>query len=822
MEGKMTKMNLSGAWKLYQVDREEELSASLPGDVHGALFDLGIIPDPYYGDQEKLVQWVHEKTWIYRKFFICPTNWGDKSAVILTLTEVDTFAEIRINGGLALTTNNQFQRWRIDVKKFLKEGQNELEIKLLPPFAIADAMAAESPRTVPNTPHNMFKHLNYIRKTQCHAGWDWGICLVTSGVYGELSLEAVDLAQIDHVTTTQIHHENHVELVVNIEMMGYGKGTILVEAEFNDQQQRVNLIVHEGRCDLQLKFNVNQPKLWWPAGYGEQPLYNLNIKCSHQRIHKKIGLRKLDVLNVKDDIGASMTFRVNGIDIFAKGADWIPVDAFSSRHQEDIYRQLLEDCISAHMNMIRVWGGGQYEKDYFYDICDELGLLVWQDFMFACSLYPAEKQYLENVRGEIEYQTKRLMDHASLAMYCGDNEVIGAMGWYPESKKNRDTYLVMYDRLNRTLEEQAHAVDPNRMFWPSSPCGGPGDFGDGWHNDNCGDMHYWSVWHEGKNFEAYYEVSPRFCSEFGYQSFPSLNLIRKNIDADQWNVTSPQMEHHQKNPAGNQKIIEMFSRYFRMPESFDSFIYLSQVQQAVAIKTAVEYWRTTKPICMGTLYWQLNDNWPVASWSSIEYGGSWKQLHYHAKRFYAPIIAVPYLKNGVVHIKITSDHRFEVNGNLELKIIDFSGKHLSSQSFAVNIPALSVCSVVEIALSDIPFEVDKVFMVTHLCVNDAQGKIFAQSNELFLSPYKRCQLGKAKILAGVNVMGGRIEVALKCDKPAFFVEVNFRDIKGIFSDNSFTLLPSEDRCLIFEARQDITGINLSELLEVRQLRSTYS
>jgi beta-mannosidase len=818
----MNQLDLSGQWSLIQEDTGEECKAHLPGDVQGALLDLKKIPDPFYGEQEKLVQWVHEKIWIYRRTFICPKEWLKKSASILTLTEVDTFSQVSINGNVVLKTDNQFKRWRVDVKSYLVEGQNEIEIKILPPMVVADALALVSPRVVPSSTNNLYKNINYIRKTQCHAGWDWGICLITSGVYGELSLEAIDIGQMEHVNTTQVHLSEGIELHVEVEMLGYGVGDICLEVEFNGQIQKIEKTLQEGAHRFRVSFFVEQPKLWWPAGYGEQPLYALSVRCGHQVITHNIGLRQLEVINVKDEIGASMTFKVNGVEIFCKGANWIPVDAFSSRHHDKVYRQLLEDSVLANMNMIRVWGGGQYEKDVFYDICDELGLLVWQDFMFACALYPAEEDFINNVRGEIDYQTKRLINHASLAIYCGDNEVIGAINWYPESKKNRDTYLVMYDRLNRAIGEQAHLVDPSRMFWPSSPCGGPGNFGDSFHDDSSGDMHYWAVWHEGKSFEAYYKVRPRFCSEFGYQSFSSMDLIRKTIDADHWNVTAPQMEHHQKNSAGNQKIIEMFSRYFRMPENFEKFIYLSQVQQAIAIKTAVEYWRTTKPICMGALYWQLNDNCPVASWSSIEYGGAWKQLHYHAKRFYAPVIAVPYLKEDVVNIKISSDHRYDLKGELIMEIRDFTGKIIERHIFPVEVQALAVAEVYEKALTHLKVEPDKVFITTRLNLKDENGISFHHDNELFLSPYKRCNLAKAKITAEVKQHEDLVEVTLCSDAPAFFVEVNFKNIKGIFSDNSFTLLPGKAVTLQFKIRQELHGAKCSDLLEIQHLRETYS
>ena len=335
-----------------------------------------------------------------------------------------------------------------------------------------------------------------------------------------------------------------------------------------------------------------------PAGYGEQPLYQLNIRLDGQVIEKKIGFRDLHLDTSVDDIGSAMTFVVNGRPIMAKGANWIPVDALPSRHTKDRYQKLLQDAKAANMNMIRVWGGGMYEQDIFYELCDALGLLVWQDFMFACALYPSTPNFISEVQAEVRHQVRRLKDHPCIALWCGDNEVIGAISWYPESKTNREKYVVNYDRLNRAIEQIVAIEDPARRFWSSSPCNGELDYGDAWHDDNKGDMHFWDVWHSGKSFDAYQSIQPRFCSEFGYQSWPSLPSVKSFAPEIDWNITSPSFEKHQKN-RGNSIITEMFTRYFRFPMSFEQMLYLSQAQQAVAIKTASEYWRAQKACLSG-------------------------------------------------------------------------------------------------------------------------------------------------------------------------------------------------------------------------------
>ncbi len=310
----------------------------------------------------------------------------------------------------------------------------------------------------------------------------------------------------------------------------------------------------------------------------------------------------------------------------------------SLRQKESVYRRLIDDARKANINMLRIWGGGQYEKDVFYEICDELGILLWHDLMFACSLYPSINWFLREVANEIAYQIPRLQHHPCIALWCGDNEVIGALQWYEESKKNRDKYVANYLRLNDFVGSKCKEYDPTRVFWPSSPCSGSMDFSDNWHDDRSGDIHYWDVWHGGKSFEAYYDVTPRFCSEFGFQSFPVLPTVAQYAEKSQWNITAAHMKHHQKNKRGNSIMLEMCSRYFRMPESFEQHLYISQVQQACAMQIGIEYWRTMRPVCMGTLYWQLNDNWPGASWSSIDYTGRWKLLHYQLKKSFEPVL----------------------------------------------------------------------------------------------------------------------------------------------------------------------------------------
>jgi beta-mannosidase len=541
------------------------------------------------------------------------------------------------------------------------------------------------------------------------------------------------------------------------------------------------------------------------------------VRLGTQEVRKRIGLRTLALVNRKDKAGLSMTIRVNGVDVFCKGANWIPTDALPQRQTTARLEHLLRSAAWAHMNMLRVWGGGQYEREEFYSLCDEKGILIWQDMMFACSLYPATPAFLARVEPEIRHQVKRLRDHPCIALWCGNNEDVGALTWFPESREHRDRYIVDYDRLNEGIVGRiVDECDPTRTFWPSSPSAGRGDYSDNWHDDARGDMHYWSVWHEGKPFSAYYAVKPRFCSEFGYQSFPSLHTIRTYAEEEDLNVTSPVMEHHQRHRGGNAIITEMFARYFRVPESFENFVYLSQVQQALAIKTAVEYWRHLRPLCMGTLYWQLNDNWPVCSWSSVEYDGSWKLLHYAARRFFAPTLLAAQLTEGRIEVWLTNDRREEVRQEAAIRLLDFEGKVLREEALSARAPAGSARLLKSYALSDLAPSPAEAFLSVTLTTD---GETI--DNTLFLTEPKRCRLAKAVIKSDVRATEKGYVVRLSSDKPAFHVSLSVAGIPGEFEDNFFTLLPGVPRSVHFTPREPVHRERLGQALAVRHLRDTY-
>ncbi|MFO6423987.1 beta-mannosidase [Motilimonas sp. KMU-193] len=808
-------LDLSGIWQLSS-NSEHKINCDIPipGDIHSALITAEVIPDPYVGMNETQVQWVAQTQWtISHQFNLDPEQFS-VAAIELWLEELDTMASISINDQLVYQASNQFKRHIVDIKPAAKIGGNHISITFDPVAPIAAERAAKLPFPVPwAVGNNQVPHMNTIRKAQCHAGWDWGICLLVAGIYQAPKLKLIKDVSLRYLEHKQAFNGNGCEVSVTLELFSYLSQKQNFKAQLGEQVTERTQHINPGLNQVEFSFLVEQPQLWWPAGYGAQPLYDLSVKVQQQSIKQQIGLRQLELITEADDIGSTMMFRVNGRNIVSKGANWIPADALPSRATHDKVDKLLSDAVAANMNMIRVWGGGVYESDAFYQMCDQKGLLIWQDLMFACAQYPSTPEFIADVEGELNHQLKRLQHHACIALWCGDNEVIGSIGWYPESRENKRKYTVNYDRLNRALDLNVAQLDPSRRFWPSSPCNGELDFGDAWHDDNKGDMHYWDVWHSGKSFSAYRDVNPRFCSEFGYQSFPSFNSVKAYAGEQDWNITSPVMEWHQRNNGGNSKIVEMFTRLFRFPVGFENFLYLSQVQQALAIKTATEYWRSTKPICMGILYWQLNDVWPVASWSSIEYNGQWKQLHYHAKRFFAPSLVTFVPNEQGVDIKLISDHDRDIHFNGELTQYNFNGEVIASLPLNVISPADQ-----SVTIHSLNIEHDSPTF-WHIKLTSEDGHIEVE-NDYNPNDWKKSELAQPNIKWDISQQHDDFIITLSSDVPAFYVTLSFDNL-GTFSDNSFILLPGQERTIHYQLQQKVSIDELKQQLKINHLRSSY-
>ena len=787
-------VDLAGGWRVSSLANPSvSCDVSVPGDVHSALYKAGRMPDPFWGCNETNVQWVAKEDWVFSRTFEIDPSFLSKKRIVLEIEDADTFADIYLNGMKVGATSNRFARWTFDAKAALKSGRNEIKAVFKSAWLEADRRAKSRGKPFPMSNVPWSKNQALIRKPACHAGWDWGLAQMTTGFCGPVRLIAHDTPKIEYVYSDQRFNAD------------FTRCDLTVYADVTDADGRASTVTN--------RIAIENPPLWWPNGAGERKFYEYSVDVCGETVKRRIGLRKIEIVNTPDvdengKKGARMAVKVNGRELFMKGANWIPCDAFETRQTPGRYRNLLGSAAAANMNMIRLWGGGQFEHDAFYEICDELGLLVWHDHMFSCAVYPGDESFLAETELELSHQLRRLRDHASIALWCGDNECIGALKWFAETRANPGFYKSELEKRHAAQDRMVAKYDPARMFWPSSPCAGPGSFADNWKNDSQGDMHNWQVWHANRPFDAYYAYRPRFCSEFGYQSFPSMEVAETFATREQILSRAPEFEWHQKNPGGNRRIRETMARYFKPPKDVESELLLSQFQQAMAIKMGVEGWRAQRPRCMGTLYWQLNDNWPVASWSSIEYGGKWKPLHYAAKRFYAPVAVVAQPEIADKKADVTKGSVFALNdtaetldGELLVEYWTYSGKVVSVEKKSVSLPSGSSTKVGSFAK---PAESgEPVFL--HLTLTTAQG---ISRNDWHFGYYKDMPLAAAKIEAKVD--GDTL--AISSDKPAFFVWANVKGVRGEFDDNSFTLLPGRSRKLSFGGTLDVSRLSVADLV----------
>jgi len=814
LTAEMTELDLSGKWRLQGTDEGGAALTcpiAVPGDVQSALFAAGKMIDPYWGQNELKTQWVGRHEWTVSRMFEVSDELLARKSVVLRLEDVDLFCTLYVNGVRVGRTDNRFRRWEFDVKPFLKVGKNELKGVFESAERLSAAEKAKYDYTF-NASNGTVREINLIRTVQCHGGWDWGLTQMMTGFCGPVRLVAADLARIDYVWCDQAFAADYssCDVKVNAEVFSPEGGKAILKAALGGTVAEREVLLTPGQNRFSVKLRVEKPELWWPRGEGAQKLYPLAVTCGESSFARKIGLRKMEIVNKEDaepdpktgKKGLSMTVRVNDVDIFCKGANWIPCDAFDNRQTPECYRDLLESMASANMNMIRLWGGGQFEKDVFYDLCDELGILIWHDFMFSCATYPSDEHFFAGVRPELSHQLLRLRDRPSIALWCGDNECIGAVGWFKASSENRELYLGFCASRARMMASLVELCDPGRTFWPSSPCTGPGEFGDGWKDDSRGDMHNWGIWGGKKNPDEFNRFRPRFCSEFGYQSYSSPEVARTFCDFDRpgFTVDDPDFAYHQKAVGGNKRIFDPLTRDYPDAKDVASQLYLSQVQQAMAVKTGVEAWRRLRPRCMGTLFWQLNDCWPLASWSSVEYGGKWKQLQYHARRFYEPVACMVVPKFGdhdTYEIWSVNDTARPVVASIRARLVAFDGTIVEEKSFEVTVPARAAQLVDARTLASFGSEEDRRsrFIAVELT---AGGKTFR--NDRFFTTCREAKVAAADVSAELAERDGKWTVTLKTDKPAFHVWMNATGVRGEFDDNAVTLLPGEPRTFVFSPK----------------------
>ncbi len=822
----MQRVTLNGEWKLSRIGEQDTVAAVVPGCVHIDLLRAERIPDPFYRDNEADLLWIGETDWQYERVFTVPPELLEQPHVRLVCAGLDTLATLTLNGVEIGRADNMYRTWEYDVTT-LQAGENTLVIRFDSPLNYLRRRDREEQALPAWVGSDKVHGGGWLRKEPCNFGWDWGPKVVTAGIWRDISLIGYE-ARLTDVHIRQDHHEGQVTLRINAEAEGVSRGTYTAEVSVWDGETQVagaSVPFNNGNAFAEL--TVENPKLWWVNGMGEQPLYRVEVRLNSAKgitldqQHKRIGLRTLVLDRHADEWGESFQFVINGIPFFAKGANWIPADVFASRMTPERYERLIKDAADAHMNMLRVWGGGIYEADVFYELCDEYGIAIWQDFMFACATYPGfDQAYCRNVAVEAEENVRRLRHHPSIALWCGNNELEqGLVGdeWTDRTMSWED-YSTLFDRL---LPEVVRRVDPDRPYWPSSPHNPTGNRYQH-SNPESGDAHLWDVWHGKKPFEWYRTCFHRFASEFGFQSFPEPATMNTVTEPEDRNITSYVMEYRQRSGIGNTTIMQYLLDWFKLPTRYEESLWLTQILQGMAMKYAIEHWRRNMPRTMGALYWQLNDCWEAPSWASIDYHGRWKALHHMAKRFYAPVLisGVENPEAGTVDIHLTSEHEQVNTGVIRWSVTTAAGDVLSQGQFDATTPMRGSTLVKTLDLSEALDKVGMRDLLVWLAL-DVGGETISDNLVLFARP-KHLKLSTPEFQTRIRPLGeGAFEVQVQTDRAALWVWVTGKTHGMQCSDSFFHLPPGQPRTILVKPDQAISEAEFTEELVVRSLIDTF-
>ncbi len=828
--------NLNKNWSFSQEGSDEKYTASVPGCVHTDLIDNNLIDDPFFGTNEKDLQWIGKKNWIYKTSFDLSPEVFSRSNINLVFKGLDTYADVFLNDSLILSADNMFREWQIDCKEFLKENNNHIEIKFHNVFDENLVKWENAPfrlNAYDNNDQADTMLVMYSRKAQFHYGWDWGPRFITAGIWRPLYIEAWDELNLEAVQIIQekvSKEKAELKAVFEINSATNQKAEVIVKIKGTSLSFKKNVELIQGQNKINFDITMDNPKLWWSNGLGEQFLYNFELKVKNESglidtINEKIGIRSLEVIREKDEYGKSFYVKLNGIPVFMKGANYIPQDNFQSRVGLDDYDFIIKSAAEANMNMLRVWGGGIYEEDMFYDLCDQYGILVWQDFMFACAMYPSDDEFNENVTKEIIDNVKRIRNHASLALYCGNNEVnISWHSWGWKDKYSKDVQKI----YEKDLEKLFYSVVPNalmqadstRYYHPSSPISG---MKDSWNDD--GDIHYWGVWHGKEPFEKFNDNIARFMSEYGFQSYPETNSINKFTNPEDRELHSEVMLSHQrcmsdarKDKEYGNRLIETYMNYmYKKPKDFKSYVYVSQLLQAEGIKKAIEIHRRNMPYCMGTLYWQINDCWPVASWSSIDHYKNWKALHYFAKNAYSDLVISGNYVNDSLNIHVISDRLEEIKGNLNVSTYELNGRLISKQSVHVYIKSNSSYKYLTLSKEKLLNDYDEknAYVILEL-VNDDE---ILTSQILYFAHPGKLELVNPELELDFVSEGQNISIKLKSNSLAKNVWLSTENQNLSLSDNYFDVIPGVKKVVRVNNRIDLEI--LKKNLKVISLVDTY-
>jgi beta-mannosidase len=799
--------NLSSEnWKFHKKGDSNLLQAKVPGTVHTDLLANKVIQDPFLGTNEKQVQWIENEDWEYEtKFTISESEFKNQN-IDLEFEGLDTYATVFLNGKLLIETDNMFRTWNKSVKNKLRKGENHLKIQFKSAVNFGKEEAKKLTYVLPGD------EKVFTRKAQYQYGWDWGPRLVTAGIYEPIKLHFWNSLKIDNIRykqnslTDELAKLNFI-ITLNCEKEGN------YNLKINDKTSGFNL--KKGVNQVQFPFEILNPKRWWTNGLGEAHLYPFQIDVLEKdkiinREKLNIGLRTIELIQEKDKIGTSFYIKLNGIPVFMKGANYIPPDSFLPRVSNSVYKNIVKNAVDVNMNMLRVWGGGVYADDVFYDECDKNGILVWQDFMFACAMFPGEEKFIENVKNEVIDNVNRLQNHASIALWCGNNESDEGWknwGWQKQYKYSaqdstkiwNDYEKLFHDVIPKTLDSLLSKE--KNIYWPSSPS-------IGWGKKESllqGDSHYWGVWWGKEPFENYKKKVGRFMSEYGFQGMPNLETFKKFTTNEELSLSSESVKWHQKHGTGFETINEYMERDYKVPEAFDDYIYVSQLLQADGMKTAIEAHRRAKPNCMGTLYWQLNDCWPVTSWSSVDYFGNWKALHYQVKKSFEPLL-VSITENELNYeIYVISDELQSDEIRFKIELLDFRGKQIEIDEVDFEIEGNS--SEVLVALPRENYfdnNLNEVFLsVSYSMKSGITGKslyYFVKPKDLKLTKpiIKINKIDDATIEVSSDVLAKN--VYLSSDENIFF------------SDNYFDVLPNEK--VIVKLSKPVKNVVVKSLYDI--------
>ena len=835
---KEIRTEIASGWQFRQRDSGEWFPATVPGTVHTDLMANGKIEDPFYRLNELGMQWIDKKDWEYKTVFPVDGDLIEKKNQRLTFYGLDTYADVFLNGERLGVANNMFRTWVFDISGKLKAGDNELRVVFDSPTRRGlEEMKRYGLRLPADNDQSERGGMGkdrvsvYTRKAPYHYGWDWGPRLVTSGIWRPVLLEAWDGMKVENVYIRQADvSEKLATLSADVRVKADDGQNVEIEVS-NDGKILVAVKekLEKGENDISVPFDIVNPRLWWSNGLGKQNLYTFTVRVKGDRgmvAEKEVttGLRSLKLVRKKDQWGESFGFELNGVPVFAKGANIIPNDIFLPRVTPELYEKMVADAANANMNMLRVWGGGIYEDDVFFKLCDRYGIMVWHDFMFACAMYPGNEEFLNNIRQEAIDNVVRLRNHPCIALWCGNNENAlawrhgspGGWGWKQQfTKEEQDTvfkayYDVFHDLLPRVVDEYMPGCD----YWPSSPMAGPEPTQHGLDGTTSGDQHYWGVWHGFRPLESYDEVTTRFCSEYGFQSFPEMSTIQKYALPEDYDIDSDVMKSHQRSYIGNGRISDYMKMYYRVPKDFEQFIYMTHVLQGLSTKMAIEAHRRNMPYCMGSLVWQLNDCWQVASWSTTDYYHKWKAAHYMIRDCFKEVIVAPKWQNDSLLVYAVSDRSQPTNAELSVEVMDFFGKVVYAEKANVEVPANTSTVLVRMERSSLLRGVTGTDALAVIRLTSG-GRVVDEKN-VYFEYHKNLNLPKDPGLS-VRVQGEGKEkyILVTTNKLACNVMFALSGGTAFFSDNYIDILPR--RTYKIDVKTELSPAEIERQIKYRYL-----